>query len=292
MSSPPIPLAQPAQIASDAGEPSAFHRIDRAVPEHQLPPVSPDTPAQQALEVLERSGVTHLAVGEHPSEILGAFSYRSFAEGAARRSRTEKTHPADLPIEEYLAELKLVGPAQSVDSVAAELDKHGAVLVHRDGSRAAIATIEDLLRYLRRVARPFILLQEIELGLRALLRVSFVGDEFATCTALVLARLYIDAPDRLPTKLIDMSFGDYVALLQDGRTWDGFPAVASAFGGTRERAAARLRTINELRNDVFHFRRELGDPDYEALNGCRSWLDRRVRVASRRAGQAPAAERA
>jgi len=106
------------------------------------------------------------------------------------------------------------------------------------------------------------------------------ADLFRSCVENALSAKYKDG--ELPHQLEDMTFDEYVALLRDGRNWQHFE---KAFGGTRERTRGRLEPARDLRNDVFHFRRELSVEDHERLTTCRDWLLRCVRkVQARRGG--------
>jgi len=44
------------------------------------------------------------------------------------------------------------------------------------------------------------------------------------------------------------------------------------FSGARDRTRARLKRVGELRNDVFHFRREITIQDHQELSETRAWI--------------------
>ena len=101
-----------------------------------------------------------------------------------------------------------------------------------------------------------------------------------SCIENALSAKYNDR--ELPLQLEKMTLDDYAAVLRDGRNWQHFEAV---FGGTRERTRGRLESVRDLRNVVFHFRRELSVEDHERLTSCRNWLFRCLRkVQARRRG--------
>ena len=161
------------------------------------------------------------------------------------------------------------------------LDERDSLVVSGPEDLVAILTPMDVLRYLYSVANAFVLIEEIELALRALIREATPdADLFRTCVENALSANYKDR--ELPHQLEDMTFDEYVALLRDGRNWEDFEA---AIGGTRERTRGKLEPVRDLRNDVFHFRRELSVNDHERLTTCRDWLLRCVRkVQARRRG--------
>jgi hypothetical protein len=78
----------------------------------------------------------------------------------------------------------------------------------------------------------------------------------------------------LPTVLEDLSFSDYVNILRYKGTWSHFK---DQFGGTAESTYTRLKGLPDLRNDVFHFKREIQIDEYHDLIACRNWLLKRIK---------------
>lgn len=117
-----------------------------------------------------------------------------------------------------------------------------------------------------------------ELALRSLLRVAIVNEQVLhNSIDNALSAKYQGR--QLPKRLEDLTFDDYIAILRDGGNWHYFEA---AFGGTRERTRAKLEPIRDLRNDIFHFRREQSGQDHERLSNCRDWLLRCIRKVQAR----------
>jgi hypothetical protein len=135
----------------------------------------------------------------------------------------------------------------------------------------------DVLRYLYEVASPFVLVAEMELGLRALMRRAVTDEKLAECAKTSLSKLY--APESLPITLEDMTFHDFVQVIGDGRNWPMFEPV---FRSTRERTRAKLEEMSDLRNGVFHLRKPSVE-DYERLCTFRDWVLTRARATEARA---------
>ena len=259
-----------------------FHMVNRLLPDGQVVvSVPPEMPAREALSLMRQHGYSQVPVRQGDS-VLGMFSYRAFALEVAQTA-DPKVDTASLPVEEFLEHEK---PAfarlnDEFRNLIDVLDERDAVVVSGPESLVAILTPMDVLRYLHSVANAFVLIEEIELALRSLIA-GAVPDAslFQSCVENALSSKYKEG--ELPGRLEDMTFDDYVALLRDGRNWKRF---APAFGGTRERTRGRLEPVRDLRNDVFHFRRELSVEDHQRLTTCRNWLLRCVRkVRARRDG--------
>lgn len=250
-----------------------FHMVNRLLPEGQVvASVPPEMPARDALALMEKHGYSQVPVKQGDT-VLGLFTYRAFALEVAKIS-DPKLDAASLTVEEFLHDQPVYARlSDEFRSLIDELDSKDCVVVSSREDLVAILTPMDVLRYLYTVANAFVLLEEIELALRTLIRAAIdEGETFRECVAVALADKYKNAS--LPGTLEEMTFADYVALVRDGRNWGRFEA---AFGGTRERVRGRLEPVGALRNDVFHFRRELSIEDHGQLTNCRDWLLLRVR---------------
>ena len=250
-----------------------FHRVNRLLPEEQQVRSIPlDTKVSEALSVMATQHYSQIPVMEG-SSVLGLFTYRSFALGITRME-CGQGKPGDITVEEFIEKPDYTTVNDEFSSLFRHLDDKDVVLVGDSERLQGILTAMDLARYLYKVANAFVLLQEIELALRALIRLAVDEDELRTCVENALSHSY--QPDKLPTQLEDMTFNDYVQLVGDGRNWKSFKPV---FGGTRERLRARLEPIRDLRNDIFHFKREITVGDHQNLADCRDWLLIRARAA-------------
>jgi hypothetical protein len=69
-----------------------------------------------------------------------------------------------------------------------------------------------------------------------------------------------------------MTFNDLILLISYGRTWHKFEQVFGAGTWHRKRVQSELTETREIRNDVFHFRRELEKEDIDKLLRTRDWL--------------------
>lgn len=71
-----------------------------------------------------------------------------------------------------------------------------------------------------------------------------------------------------------MTLSDYVAIIGFGSTWEQFK---KAFGENRTLVNTRLKPLPDLRNAVFHFKREITIEEYDSLRDVRDWLLKRTR---------------
>jgi CBS domain-containing protein len=248
-----------------------FHRINRIIPENQeLLTISPDTTVRDAIALLRKHGYSQVPVVTG-GEVLGVFSYRSFAHKAAGSTWQEvaqqKWAPGDLAVEECLERFEFARVTEEMRQVFDAMDRDNGVLIGTPERLQGILTPMDFLRYLYKVASPFVMISEIELTLRALIRLAVNQEELEACAIRTLAQLY--GAEKVPRTLEAMTFDNYKAIISHGDNWPKFEPI---LGGTRIRVAGKLKQLCDLRNDLFHFKREITLQDHETLDDHRNWL--------------------
>ena len=248
-----------------------FHRLNRVIPEDQkVHTIAPTTKVAEALHAMKNFGYSQLPVVEG-EEVLGLFSYRSLAEGVAGATKWKRPI-AELPVEEFVEKADFARVTDEFIAIFDRLDRNNAVLIGEPDRLRGIVTAIDVLRYLYGVASPFVLLAEIELALRALISLAVNREQLIVCAKASLRSKYDEAT--IPTEVGEMEFNDYIQIIGHGDNWNHFAGV---FGGMRETVRTKLEDIRELRNSVFHFKRELTLEDHERLAQYRDWALMRAR---------------
>jgi hypothetical protein len=118
------------------------------------------------------------------------------------------------------------------------------------------------------------MLFEIELAIRELIRESVSNDGLKECIESSLRNHYEKSGLTLPTCLEEMNLNDYVMLISFKGAWEKF---RPAFGGNRNLVYTKLKSLPELRNVIFHFKREITVQEYDSLHNVRNWLLKRIR---------------
>ena len=257
-----------------------FHRINSLIPDEQeLKTISPSMTAADAIELMRERRFSQLPVVEG-TEVLGIFSYRSFALEVIKMGK-EKVLPGSLLVEDFIEKISFACVTDEFCEVFNSLDHDDAVLIGEPDRLQAIVVPMDVLRYLYGVASPYVLLGELELGIRGLMHWCQDDEQLSECAKTSLSSKYREK--ELPARLEDMTFDDYVWIIGDGRNW---PKFETAFGSTRERTRGKLESIRDLRNDIFHFKRKVSVQDHEDLANYRDWLLRRIRMTEAKRGEA------
>ncbi|MDQ5937881.1 MAG: hypothetical protein QG574_5240 [Cyanobacteriota bacterium erpe_2018_sw_21hr_WHONDRS-SW48-000092_B_bin.40] len=248
-----------------------FHRINRILPSEQvLVSVDSKTKVRDAVAKMECLGFSQLPVVDN-GEVLGVFTFRSLGRVAAKALfsdvQSSRCVVGDLAVEECLEQFQFARVTDEFYAVFAAMDRDNGLLVGEPSSLQGILTPMDLLTYFYDIASPFVMLSEIELALRELVRISVTAAVLANFAERALSSLY-DA-EKLPRALEQMTFDNYRSIICFGDHWSQFEPN---FGGSRFTTSAKLKEIGELRNDVFHFKRVLTSGDKDVLSQHRDWL--------------------
>jgi len=137
-----------------------------------------------------------------------------------------------------------------------------------------IVTAIDVVNFLHQVAMPFVLIVEIELSIRQMINSCVTHEELQTCISNCLEQFY--TPESMPTLVNEMTFNDYVQVIGDGRNWHHFERFFGNAQGQRRRTRTMLQKIGELRNDVFHFRRQIEEENLRFLSNKRDLLEQKA----------------
>jgi CBS domain-containing protein len=253
-------------MVGEGSEPSPFQDVGRIFPGDVRPVcVEPSTTMDEALRVMVANRYSQLPVTSG-GEVRGVFSLWSLAHHLID---SPNLAPHDLAVEDVMERLPFVTVQDSLDLVLEHLSRHDAVLVSSPHGLQAVATATDVLVYFYRVARPFVLLQEIELALRTLIEACVSPEELNECVQRALSKKYERDKRPLPSGLSNMTFEDYRTIVSAKDNWSHFNGV---LGRSRELVASKLERVRTIRNDVFHFRESLSVIDYETLAATRNWL--------------------
>jgi predicted transcriptional regulator len=268
------PTAKELDLASEL-----FHRINRVIPSEQsVLTIPPNCRVRDAVLLMQEHGYSQVPVMGN-GVVLGVFSFRSFAQEAAGASLEKWTQqrcaPGDLPVDEFLEQFEFARVTEEVSRVFDAMERDNGVLVGTPERLIGILTPMDFLRYLYQVAKPFVTVSEIELSLRALIRLALSPEKIVVAAERCLSSAYQGA-EKIPTSLEEMTFDNYQALISFGENWTDLEPV---FGGTRTRISAKLKEIGEIRNALFHFKREITPRDNQILASHRNWLLNKVKQA-------------
>ncbi len=255
---------------------SLFHRVWSVLPSDQdIVDASPDDAVGDALARMAEHDFTQLPV-RAGVQVLGVFSYRSFARRAPEQvEQMQRTPLREMPVEGFIDRPVFVSPYAELPELFDVLDTEDAVFVGDERRLEGIVTTVDILRWLHNLAEPFVRLGEIERSLREIVVRRLSAEQIQECAERTLGQNYEGRRDRLPRRVEAMSFDELRLMVIDGRNWR---LLQPALGQHIEMAKMKLAPLPALRNDVFHFRRDLEAADLTTIRTAREWLLTRLRI--------------
>ncbi len=250
-----------------------FMHIGRVIPPgQQVLTIPPTESVGAALQVMRERDYSQLPV-MHGNRVVGSFTWRCFAYGV-HVVPPAGTDPLATPVEDWLEDLQYVRPREELSAVLPVLAADGAVLVGDEDQLVAVVTLADVSDFLWATTEPFVLLRDVELAIRDLLR-------SACPTAEDLDRCIRDSGARFPAGAAgrvvgpdDLTFGGLLHLLRHEDAYGRY--FASAFGSNPALTLGQLQPLKEFRNRTFHFSDELTKEEYDGLVATRRWLQRKL----------------
>jgi len=212
-------------------------------------------------------------------DVIGVFSFRSFSQTIVENAGelVSDGSISEMSVEEFVEQLRFVNDDENWESILPYIDKDDSVLVGNRTNTTGIVTAMDVVNFLHQIAKPFVIIGEIELSIRRIIENCVNDTELTECIRNSLSRKY--ETEELPTSVEEMTFNDYVQVIGDGRNWGYFEGFFGGKKGSMRKPTIRiLEKIGGLRNDVFHFKRKLDEEDDRFLNLKRDWLQRKARI--------------
>src|SRR5205823_6917964 len=124
----------------------------------------------------------------------------------------QKWAPGDLAVEECLEQFEFARVTEEMRQVFDAMDRDNGVLIGSPEKLQGILTPMDFLRYLYKVASPFVMISEIELALRALIGQALSPENIAAAAKRCLSSAY-GGEEKVPISLDEMTFGNYQSLI-------------------------------------------------------------------------------
>ena len=215
------------------------HRLGRLDSANRaLISVTPNATLQQAVTKMMTHGFSQLPVMTNPREVKGIVSWKTIGHRLALK------RPC-LTVQDCMEQAEIVSIEASLFSTISAVAEHDCVLVRgNDKTICGIVTASDFNDQFRRLAEPFLLVGEIENGLRGILHGRFTIKELEDAKA-------PGDDGRIIVGISDLTFGEYIRLIESEKHWKKLNLEID-----RVEFTTKLNKIREVRNDVMHF-----DPD-------------------------------
>ncbi|MBZ0143570.1 MAG: hypothetical protein K8F56_08310 [Rhodocyclaceae bacterium] len=233
------PEAQAPQGVADDSAPDPTYRIGRLGSANRVPThVAPDASLQQVTTVMMSNDFSQVPVMTGPRDVKGIVTWKTIGMRLALKKPVATA-------KECMEEAKVVAATEPLFSAISIIATHDYTLVQaQDKTICGIVTASDLNEQFRLLAEPFLLVGEIENGVRRLLHGKFTLAELNSAKVPGDDGRQIDTP-------ADLNFGEYIRLVEKEENWKKLKVEID-----RVTFVAQLNRVRDIRNDVMHF-----DPD-------------------------------
>lgn len=205
--------------------------------------VPPDATLQQAVTIMLTNDFSQLPVMRSPRDLKGIVSWKTIGSRLALK-RPCKT------VRDGLESAQVISAEASLFEAIERIATRDYVLVQgSDRTILGIVTASDFNLQFRSLAEPFLLVGEIESGVRRMLHGNFTVKELAAVRK-------ADDQSRPIERPSDLTFGEYVRLLESESHWKRLEIEID-----RVEFLKNLGRVRDIRNDVMHFDPDGMDPE-------------------------------
>jgi len=202
--------------------------------------VAPTDTVERAVTLMVLRDFSQLPVLSGPRSLKGAISWKSLGESRLR------SYPKE--VRECMKTPNVVGLASPVLPALATISAHDFVLVQdRNATLAGIVTAADITLEFGWLAKPFLLLGEVERRLRALLARGARPED-------VMADVVPDG-ESPPSSFEEVTLGELERSFERPEIWQELRIDLD-----RGEFVKSLSEVRKLRNQMVHFRGEPPDP--------------------------------
>lgn len=235
----------------------ATYRISKlAAANQEVIRVSPDGTLAEAITLLLARDFSQIPIMTSDRDVKGMISWRSIGSRLALGKTVASARDCMEPHHE-------VRSSVSIFDAIPIITRHDYVLVRGEQNKiTGIVTSSDLSRQFHALSEPFLLLGEIENLVRNMIGENFPAQELA-------AALDPGGPTRPISSVDDLTFGEYIRLLQQPERWAQLGLAID-----RVMFCKDLDVIREIRNDITHFDPDgITDEELERLRDFKSLLE-------------------
>jgi CBS domain-containing protein len=191
-----------------------------------------------AVTLMTQYDFSQLPVMQGDREVKGVVTWKSIGLRKALGSKCER-------VGDCQEDARIVDANRTLFDAIPLIVDHGYVLVRqRDRRITGVVTASDLSLQFQQLAEPFLLLREIELHVRQIIRGKVTPEDCALLDS--------SPPSNRPLQdIADLTFGEYVRLFEHPKIWGKLDLRIDRVVFTK-----LLDDVRKVRNDVMHF-----DPD-------------------------------
>jgi predicted transcriptional regulator len=215
----------------------------------------------KAIELMLKNEFSQLPVMKG-DKMVGVISYESLAKTVFSYSEAKSKLPSKLRVRDFMEKVsKIFNTEEDVIALLDRLAEKSFVFVSKRDRVTDIITSFDALKFFRACGEDFLILNDIEIILRKIIADKFDASSFAEESKSCLKKK--------PKTVNDIEFSEYDCFIEE--KWADFKDILL----TKD-FFEHLDKVRRIRNDVCHFKNQLGSSNREYLLNILKWLKGRV----------------
>lgn len=197
--------------------------------------VKPTDTLQRAVTLMLINDYSQLPVMSGPREVKGLLSWKTIGSRLVMGE-------TGLMVKDCMEVACTISQDESILDAVDVISKHDYVLVlAKDKAVTGVVTASDFNLQFKALAEPFLLVGEIESGIRRMLHGKFKLAELQDCKNPIDQSRKVSSPS-------DLTFGEYIRLLENPEKWKRLEIEVD-----RAEFVNQLSKVGKIRNDVMHF---------------------------------------
>jgi len=231
--------------------------------------VSSDTTVKDTIEIMKKKDFSQLPVFED-KVCIGVVSWKSIGRNISNSS-------LDLPVKHFLdTDVRYVSLEDDLYDVLDVIKANEFVLIGNRSRIDGIITYSDVIDFLQKFSKGFLIINSIEETLRKLIESKMKDENITKVLENTFSSIKEDFESRefkIPKGLGELSFDQYKTMIIHPDNWEKFEDIFDE----RELVKRRLEKVRDIRNEIAHFRKsphKIEKYEIEELNEVRKWLER------------------
>lgn len=227
--------------------------------------ISDDAMAVEALRLMMAHDYSQLPIVNDSDELVGMVT----SDSVARALNLLALKIEDLKVSNALHQTKRYKLDSDISDLLDGLrDAYAVPVVDNFNRVIGIVTNYDTAEYFRGRAEDMMLVEDVETMLKDCIRIDLITQQGQKDDSELNAKI----SDDVGTKTFaEMTFSDYSILFIHGTRWGKFSQHLDL---DRDSCRRMLKQVNDVRNDLFHFRTDISAERRYSVEYCRNWLDR------------------
>lgn len=238
-----------------------------------------DKTIQEALQLMVANDFSQLPIVDSQGKLSGIISEQSIVR--KYRLINGNVPLLDLTVDHCQVPAVVLPPSEDLFKALDLLKNVYAIVIVDNGEPCGILTDYDTTHFFREIAGGLLLVEDIEVTLRKYIEAAFPEGNPMQAALMLAFSHSRENPTKPMVEYGKLSFAQHIQLITTKRNWSKFKGVFEP----KDLFTEMMRPVDDIRNQLAHFRKRLDAVEQDTLEQVRSWLARRPKLNPPHASQ-------